>query len=342
MENALTNKALVSKSTTNFLKVFFEIIVLCHHLYLPSTAAGKELSTVMGICAVAGFLFLSGYGVGMQYQKKGDAYISHLIKKRVIFNYLLIVFVNMCYLTLFIMKGGEFKSFLGALCSLLYLPFSKDYVTLSSWVYFIGDLLLYYVLFCVFAKIFAKKKNPLKKSALAIIYLGVIAVVALSLINKSTGSLRFLRACFMFPIGLLCAHYNDRLYDFIEKNRKKCIINLSIAFVLVWFASLFGRSISEYFTADFIVLVFVCIFLGDNKERPFFDKASRLVLIVYLSHEFFFKMYMHYMSKVWPQNRIGIIVVFSTIGFAVLFRIVADGVAKKMKQLGVSGVPQKR
>ena len=77
MENALTNKALVSKSTTNFLKVLFEIIVLCHHLYLPSTAAGKELSTVMGICAVAGFLFLSGYGVGMQYQKKGDAYISY-------------------------------------------------------------------------------------------------------------------------------------------------------------------------------------------------------------------------------------------------------------------------
>ena len=147
MDNALTNKSLVSKSTTNFLKVLFESLVLAHHLYLPSTVIGGEISTVMGICAVAGFLFLSGYGVGMQYQKKGDAYISHLIKKRVVFNYLLIIIVNMCYLTLFIMKGGQFKSFIGALCSLLYLPFSKDYVTLSNWVYFIGDLLLYYVLF---------------------------------------------------------------------------------------------------------------------------------------------------------------------------------------------------
>ncbi len=342
MDNALTNKSLVSKSTTNFLKVLFESLVLAHHLYLPSTVIGGEISTVMGICAVAGFLFLSGYGVGMQYQKKGDAYISHLIKKRVVFNYLLIIIVNMCYLTLFIMKGGQFKSFIGALCSLLYLPFSKDYVTLSNWVYFIGDLLLYYVLFCVFAKIFAKRKNPLKKSALAIIYLGVIAVVVLSLINKSTGSLRFLRACFMFPIGLLCAHYNDRLYDFVEKNRKKCIINLSVAFILVWFASLFGRSISEYFTADFVVLIFICFFLGNNKERPFFDKTSRLVLIVYLSHEFFFKMYMHYMGKYLPQNRISILVFLTTIGFAVLLRLIVDTIANKMKKAGVSAVPQKR
>ena len=50
---------------------------------------------------------------------------------------------------------------------------------------------------------------------------------------------------------------------------------------------------------------------------------------------------MHYMGKYLPQNRISILVFLTTIGFAVLLRLIVDTIANKMKKAGVSAVPKK-
>ena len=213
----IKNNALISRSANNLLKIIFELIVLIHHLYWTKTELGANISALLGPLAVGGFLFCSGYGVGVNYKKKGDEYLKRLSFSRIPYFYLVIIVTNLFYLSLFYLTGNSFTDFWSFIVSILNLEILRSYVKLSHWLYFISDLMLYYLLFVLGMIIFKKRNNRLLLTSVFILIIDILIIVVLSIINYITGSTRFLRACVLFPIGVLASVYNDKLCKIINK-----------------------------------------------------------------------------------------------------------------------------
>ena len=204
MKQIDNKNSLLSLSCTELLRVVFETMVLIHHLYLVYTSLGAVITNALGPIAVGGFIFLSGFGVGLSFIKKGDEYAEKLLKVRVPKTYLTLFIVDICYLVLYLALGGEFNNLFSAIISVFYLPVFNGFVALSHWIYFLADLLIYYILFLLFIFIFRKTKNRLLNTALVILAIDLIIIVVLSIINYKTGSSRYLSACLCFPIVLIC------------------------------------------------------------------------------------------------------------------------------------------
>lgn len=296
MNSSVKNKSLLPQTTAGLLRIVFEIMVLFHHLYQPSSEIGRRINSLLGPIAVAGFLIISGYGVGVSFLKKGDGYLSNLIKKRIPVTYITIVITNIFYLSFFFYTGDEFKSFFGFLTSVLYLPISKDYVTLSNWVYFMADLLIYYVLFFATMKILQKQKpkfiqkHKLPLTAGIMLALGAVVIVVLGIINKNTGSTRYLRACLCFPIGLLLANYDKFICNALKQYKRAIFLSLTVLGIIATGLSYNARLYSEYFANAFFALAVIVHAYGvevKGKSVPFLSKH---VLYVYLVHEWAFKM----------------------------------------------------
>ena len=145
MKSISNKNSLLSLSNTNLLRVVFEVLVLIHHLYLTSTSLGSVISGALGPIAVGGFIFLSGYGVALSFIKKQDEYAKKLIKSRIPRTYAILLIADLCYLALYLATGGKFADPFSAVVSVLYLPVFSGFVPLSHWIYFLADIIVYYL-----------------------------------------------------------------------------------------------------------------------------------------------------------------------------------------------------
>lgn len=329
--NSISSKNnLLSLSNTNLLRVFFEILVLIHHLYLTSTSLGSVISGASGPIAVGGFIFLSGYGVGLSFIKKKDEYVKKLITSRIPRTYIILFIADLCYFALYLALGGKFNSPFSAIVSVLYLPVFNGFIPLSHWIYFLADLLIYYVMFLLFVFIFKKTKNRLLWTAIAILIVDLIIIAVLSTINYQTGSLRYLRACLCFPIGLICAAFSDKLAEIVKKYKILLAIGLSlISAAILVFADY--RPITEYLLPIFAVFAIVTILCGVNTESRALTYLSSLVIYVYVSHEFFLLLCRHLVSNMQinlHQNVIALIVFACSSIFAILLNAVVKKIGK--------------
>ena len=230
--------------------------------------------------------------------------------------YLIIVITNIFYLLLFFIKGNSFDSFSGFVLSILYLPLGKGYETLSNWVYFVCDLMVYYIMFVVATFIFKKNENRLKLSAIAVLIADLLVVVVLTVINQKTGSSRFLRACVMFPFGLLFANYNKRIFAFIKRN--KFYISIISATLATCFYTFYNSKIfEEYVISCLFAIAVISLFFNVEIESKGIDLVSKHVIYVYLSHEFFFKMLSHCVPK-WNTLLVFEITLIYSVTFAII------------------------
>ncbi len=281
-----SKNSLLSYSNTELLRVIFEVLVLIHHLYHFYTSFGGVISSGFGPIAVGGFIFLSGYGVGFSFVKKGDEYAKKLIKFRVPRTYAILFIADLCYLALYLALGGEFNNLFSAIISVFYLPIFDGFVALSHWIYFLADLIIYYLMFLLFIYIFRKAKNRLLWTAIAILILDLVIIAVLSVINYQTASTRYLRGCLCFPIGLLCAVFFKELGEIIKENKVLMAITLSLISILIQ-VFLDYRPVSEYILPIFVVLALVVILYDVKIESKAISYLSSLVIYVYVSHEFF-------------------------------------------------------
>ena len=319
-----SENSLLSLSNTKLLRVVFEAMVLIHHLYLVYTSFGGAITNDFGPIAVGGFIFLSGFGVGFSFIHKGDEYAKRLLKLRVPKTYAILLIADLCYLVLYLATGGKFNNPFSAIISVLYLPIFSGFVPLSHWIYFLADLLIYYLMFLLFVFIFKKAKNRLLLTAVTILIIDLIIIAVLSVINYQTGSLRYLRACLCFPIGLICAVFGGKLYEIVKKHKILLAITLSAILILV---SVFldYRPIDEYVLPIFAVLTLVVILCGVNTKCKALDYLSGLVIYVYVSHEFFLLLTRHILSTLntnLHRNIIGLIVFACSMLFAVSFNAI--------------------
>ncbi len=322
---------LLSLSNTNLLRVVFEALVLIHHLYLVSTSVGSVISSAFGPIAVGGFIFLSGFGVGFSFIKKGDEYSNKLLKLRLPKTYAILFVVNLCYLALYLVTGGRFSNPFSAIISVLYLPVFPGFVALSHWIYFLADLIIYYLMFLLFIFIFKKAKKRLLWTAIAILLVDLIIIAVLSIVNYKTGSTRFLRGCLCFPIGLICAEFSEKIAEIVKKYKILLAIGLS-AINIVLIAVFNYRSIEEYVLPIFVALALVVMLCGVNVKSKAIDYLSGLVIYVYVSHEFFLIWFRHLFSSLHINlhtNIIGLIVFACSMLFAILLNAIVTKSKKR-------------
>lgn len=322
---------LLSLSNTNLLRVLFEALVLIHHLYLVSTSFGSIITNAFGPIAVGGFIFLSGFGVGFSFIKKGDEYSKKLLKLRLPKTYAILFVVNLCYLVLYLVTGGKFSNPFSAIISVLYLPIFQGFVPLSHWIYFLADLIIYYLMFLLFIFIFKKTKNRLLWTAIAILLLDLIIIAVLSVVNYQTGSTRFLRGCLCFPIGLICAAFSEKIAEIVKKH--KIWLALCLSAISIVFMAMFNyRPIEEYVLPIFVVLALVVMLYGVNVKSKAIDYLSGLVIYVYVSHEFFLILFSHLFSSLHINlhtNIIGLIVFVCSTLFAIFLNAIVTKSKKK-------------
>lgn len=301
-----TKSVFLDRTVSNALRLFFELLVLIHHLYQPFTLVGSRISAILGPIAVGGFMFISGYGLGVSYQRDGDDYLRKLAFKRIPTTYLTIVVVNLFYLILFYLRGNSFNNAFSFIISVLYIPLFKGYVTLSHWIYFLADLMIYYIVFLILAIVNKKYNARLKSSAKFFVFLAVILCLTLVIINLTTGSSRQMRGIFLFPLGILFAYGKDKLSRYVIKNKIKLVCTFSLIAVALFSifaqdyfysgtntAQVFCTVMFEYVIGTLFVLAIMVFCWGKTLKSKFIDMASSLVLYVYVSHEFFFRTFQH-------------------------------------------------
>lgn len=106
----------LSKENTDGLKGILAIGVLIHHLYqysgLFQTSVLHVFLQAFGYLSVAEFLFLSGYGLTVSHEEKGNNYIREFPKKRILPFYIIIIVVTVCYLVKLFLCNEIFDGFL--------------------------------------------------------------------------------------------------------------------------------------------------------------------------------------------------------------------------------------
>lgn len=325
------SNVLITRSATNVLRILFEALVLFHHLFDANISWLNDIDSICGPTAVSGFLLISGFGLGMRYKKDGEKYLGSLLKKRIPTTYFHLVLTNVCYLALFFICGESFDNAFSFIISVLYLPVFKDFVYLSNWVYFLADLLLYYVMFLLFGWLMRKKKNALLKSALWVFALQALVVLVLECINASTGSAKAMRGCFLFPIGLICANFNEVVADFV-KEYKYLVVAMFFSLGCVGMHFMDSNFMFEYVTSACFCMGIVCLFHGFNFETPGLALGAKAVLFVYLSHEFALKFFRHIMQGAdWWLHSLFAIDIVVCLAFLYVALIVKRKGRKKLK-----------
>ncbi len=325
-----TNKSAISRSASSALKVIFEMMVLFHHLYLVHTSFFSHISGLAGPVAVGGFLILSGYGVGMSYKKSGEEYSKKLLFKRIPSTYLMLLIVDICYLALYYYTGSKFDNAFDLIISVLYIPIFDGFVALSHYVYFLADLIVYYFIFLLFSYLFRKQKNRLLIATVCISALTIVIIIVLSIINASTGSERYLRACVCFPIGLLIACFDDIICEFLD-NYKWLVAITFFVLGFAFYVSLGTKTVTEYVTPALFSLSIITMVYGANSKSKLLDYFAKLILYIYVSHEFFREWFLYQFPNE-HRNVRGLIVIGLSVVLSVIVNALVTLIGKKIKQ----------
>ena len=319
----------LSIGATKVLHLFFEILVLIHHLQPNYAPFHTRMIVALGPIAVAGFLFTSGYGIGVKLRDQGDPYRHRLLTCRAPTMYLRLVLTDLFYLIPFFLLGNHFSGALSAISSVLYLPFFPQFVALSRWVYFIADLLVYYLVIALFATIFRRRKNGYYLTLIAFLVALITLVVVLSVINLKTGSSRYMRGAFLFPLGYAIAGVEKKVFERRVTPTIKWITCAGLLAVGVGIFLLTENSfVCEYLMPIPFVLAAAIALLGCDPKGRVLDYFSGLVLGVYLSHEGYFRIFCHFLPSVDPWLRM-LYVILCALATAALI----DGIKRAIRLL---------
>ena len=271
-------------------------IVICHLwgplvLGNPSLSNGMIGNTVGRICAVLGYLsvalffFLSGYGLCVQYQKKGDIYLRDFLLKRVLPLYLINVLLIIFYSLSNLLLKGEF-SWQIVLQSFLF----GETVISKGW-YLQAILVWYLFFFIVFKFIKSSKAQIIAMIGAFLVYLTACLIVKL----PST----WYEGVFCLPLGIIWAKYFKQVNEILSKI-KWFVLSILIVGLLFAVSFVFGnfsflpnpiriavKSVSACMFTILVVL-FLRIIPINNIITRFLGKIS---LEIYVFHGFFLTLY---------------------------------------------------
>lgn len=210
----------LSVENTTVLRGIMAIGIIIHHM--SERVTGGFLFPQMvraGYLFVCSFFFLSGYGLIVQYQKRGDTYLKGFLRKRLL--YLIIVYVlDVLLYAVFDLLLGKPHSVLEILQSLY-----QDGIAKNAW-YMIVIIIFYVCFWLVFR--FASKWSIKKK--ILMVFLCQIAFIGYCLLTGK-GSVWYI-SNFGFSLGMYWACEKDRINTFAKQHYFWLFGGVTIGFVL--------------------------------------------------------------------------------------------------------------
>ncbi|MBP3620038.1 MAG: acyltransferase family protein [Clostridia bacterium] len=272
------------------------MMVLLHHIVRTGNEVVDGILELLGPLAVGGFYFLSGYGIAVSYRAKGKQYLKNLVCRRIPMMYLILVATNFIYLGVYYLTGNPPLIFGGALSSVLYISFVKGFVQLYSWIYFIPNLIVFYVVIAVVLWAVECIKSVHNKGQVATIIFIIVEVAIILLLSVASKQLPELRAYFCFPFGLICGAFMENICKFI-RNRRAFLILLLVFLSWCFMTFLNVKEIREYLMPLLFCMLVVFVVAQKSFVGSFgalwFGKIS---LYVYLFHGAFFKIFNHFIA----------------------------------------------
>jgi len=324
----------LSIGATHVLRIFFEALVLIHHLFPTYTSLGGEISSVLGPIAVGGFLMISGYGLGVRLREAGAFYCRKLLTRRVPMMYCRLLITDILYLIPFFLIGNRFSDAASAVSSILYLPFMPQFVALSHWVYFIADLMVYYLVLGLFALLFYDRKNGHFLTLLAFTLTLALLIVVLSVINLKTGSSRYMRGALLFPIGFAIAGGEGEIFKKgITPIAKWAVFGALLSLGIVAFLFSEVKFLSEYVIPIPFALVAAVALMGCDPKGKVLRYFSGLVIGVYLSHEAYLRIFEYFCPNLNEWLRVLVVVLCAFIT-AALIDLIKRGVRHLLANRG--------
>ena len=287
----------LSLHNTTCLKGILAIcIIFCHLWGVISLEAPKlsegiightigRICTVLGYLSVAVFFFLSGYGLTLQYQKRGERYLKNFLQQRIVPLYIINIFLIFFYWgarALF----GEQISWRLLVSSFVF----GGTVIASGW--YLQSILLFYGLFFLSFKYFKKGVSQiLTLIAGFFIYLVLCFLLRLE-------STWYESSCCLI-IGVIWGKFGNSITVKLEA-KKTLATYLFLSAVLFGITFIFGnfsflseslrisiKCLSSCFFVIFVVLLLRVLPI-DNFITYFLGKIS---LEIYVFHGFFLMLY---------------------------------------------------
>lgn len=187
----------LDKGKTSVLKGVMAIIIVLHHLSLQGVESLRQFHS-WGAPIVSVFLFISGYGLSVNFASKGNTYLSNFICYR-IFRNLLVPFI-LAWFTYRIVNWGILPDLMTEINNLV---FSGIPLLPHSW--YVYAILLFYIFFYLACKL-SVRCFPLIIIVLTIIYI---------LICEYIGFDRcWYISSLAFPTGVILGKYKNDIKEF--------------------------------------------------------------------------------------------------------------------------------
>jgi len=267
----------LSKDKCNCLKGVFAMVVLLHHLKQHSGvfsdyAVPSIIFQAMGYLSVAGFFFISGYGLAISWQKKGKSYIDKFVIKRILpFSIIIIIFSLLFYIV---------KKWLGYSIPRFFLinslfNISSSSVITNGW-YLQVQLMLYLFFFFVYR--FIKHKQYLVVFMFCLLYVILGKCIGLSTTKYES--------VFAFPLGLLLGNFSTKIDKWDEKCNKYCVLAF-IGFGVMFVGSIVVpndilKLLCKIMSSIMFVLFVVCIIQIINIINRITSALGRISLEIYV------------------------------------------------------------
>ncbi len=269
----------------------------------------------LGFFPVAVFFFISAFGLTTSYIKKGDKYLNSFIRNRIIPFYIIIVVLLVVYFAEQILIGKEVSMNVTAIVR--YFTFGRTIIG-SGW-YLQVQLLMYILFYLSFRFI----RTPALK--IISVFSGTAIYYLVTCLRGYAGF--WYVGVLAFPIGILFAFFKDGYDDFFDTNIKRLIFMVmeSLLIVVLFLCKhyIIEDALIQALLQTVLNLLSVSAVLllmrSINIKNPITVFLGKISLGIYLLQGIFFDLYSNKYIKIENQWLYFLLVVISTVLFAMLF-----------------------
>ena len=297
----------LSLESTVPLRGIMAVAIALHH-FSEMTSEGRFFPFLqhIGYLIVAVFFFLSGYGLMVSYKKKGQDYLNHFWKKRILYLFIVCAVFTLIYVVYYIAVNQ------------LTLPWLR---AMHIWYLFIQIIL--YVIFWISFKAF--KNNDIAAIGMAFALETILVVL---LIIRGFVAYWYI-SNYAFLIGIIWGKYKKDIDSILSKHY---IVSLAAAIIcFAFFSGLpsltgFSYDVSRILSAASFPVLISVIMKKITIVGTFWKWVGRISLEIYLLHGIIYKLLQYIISD-------EVLRVILTFIITISISIGAGFLSRKLKEL---------
>lgn len=225
------NDNYLGKDQTNYVRGAFALIIFMSHFNSYVTTGWTNIGdgiyldvfSKIGQMMVAPFLFVSGYGIYLSSRKKKENYVRDFPKNRILKTYLFFALAVLVYLLFNLITHREYSA-------------RDTLLAFAGWTS-IGNSnwFMFAILFSYIATYFSAlmTKKTICIQTIAITYLLSVAYIII-MCQLKPGQTWWYDTILCFPVGMLVAHFSDKLSKFFKKRRVLSLLLSSALFAILF------------------------------------------------------------------------------------------------------------